>query len=68
MARSGMIFPFYRNGKHKIYSNFRDMSMSDTYKIYADCCEEVKVVYNKEYGTYENIVVAKNGMKIHINL
>ena len=42
--------------------------MSDTYRIYADYCDEVKVIYNKEYGTYENIVVVKNGMKIHINL
>lgn len=68
MVRCGLIFSFDRNCEHKPYSTFHDVSMSDTYRIYADCCDEVKIVYNKEYGIYENIVVAKNGMEIHINL
>ena len=68
MIRRGLIFSFGRNCEHKSYSNFNDVSMSDTYRIYADYCDEVKTVYNKEYGIYENIVVTKNGMKIHINL
>ena len=68
MVRCGLIFSFDRNCEHKSYSDYSDVSMSDTYRIYADYCKEVKTVYNKEYGIYENIVVAKNGMEIHINL
>ena len=68
MLRCGLIFSFGRNCEHKSYSNYYDVSMSDTYRIYADYCKEVKTVYNKECGIYENIVVTKNGMEIHINL
>lgn len=68
MVRCGLIFSFDGNCEHKSYNNFHDVSMSDIYRIYADYCDEVKVIYNKEYGIYENIAVAKNGMKIHINL
>ena len=63
MVRCGLFFSFDRNCEHKSYSDYSDVSMSDTYRIYADYCKEVKTVYNKEYGIYENIVVAKTALK-----
>ena len=68
MVRLGTIFSFNSDFTHKIYDSVCDVSMGDTYRIYADDCEKVKVIYNKEYGAYENIVVTKSGMKIRITL
>ena len=68
LIRKETIFSFNGDFTHKIYDSICDVSMRDTYRIYADDCKEVKVIYNKEYGAYENIVVTKSGMKIHITL
>lgn len=38
------------------------------FRVFLDGVEEIKVVYNREYGFYENIAVLKNGAKLHIKL
>lgn len=63
MLKSGTIFSFNSDFTHKIYDNVSDVSKYDTYRIYAEDCEEVKVIYNNLYGYYENIVVTKSGDK-----
>lgn len=36
--------------------------------IFASDCEEIKVVYDEEYGFYKTIVITKTGEKINITL
>ena len=36
--------------------------------IFAEDCEEIKVVYHKEWGFYTNIVTTKTGKEIYIEL
>lgn len=38
------------------------------FRIFTDDLEEIKVVYNKEYGHYETVAIGKNGLTYHINL
>lgn len=38
------------------------------FRIFADKCKEVKVVYNKIYGWYETVVITNNDQMIHICL
>lgn len=38
------------------------------FRIYAENIEEIKVVYNKEYGFYETVAILYNGDTIHITL
>lgn len=38
------------------------------YRVYASNIEEIKVIYNKEYGFYETIAKMFNKEIIHINL
>ena len=44
--------------------------MSDDYtvRIFASDCEEVKVIYSKEYDNYINVVVTKEGKTIPVIL
>ena len=38
------------------------------FRVFLEDVEELKVVYNKEWGFYENIAVLKNGLKLHVKL
>lgn len=38
------------------------------FRIFADMCKEVKVVYNKTSGYYDTVVVTENDQLIHICL
>ena len=38
------------------------------YRVFAEDVDEIKVVYNKEYGFYETIAIMKNGKTLHITL
>ena len=36
--------------------------------VFLENTKEIKVVYDKEYGFYDNVVVMENGIKISIHL
>lgn len=38
------------------------------FRVYLDLVEEIKVVYNKEWGFYENVAILKDGTKLHVKL
>lgn len=38
------------------------------YRVFAEDIDEIKVVYNKEYGFYETVAVMKHGTTLHITL
>jgi hypothetical protein len=38
------------------------------FRVFLEDVEELKVVYNKEWGFYETIAVLKNGIKLHVKL
>ena len=50
------------------YKYINIMSNDYTVRIFASDCEEVKVIYNKEYNNYINVVVTKDGKTIPIIL
>lgn len=47
--------------------NFIEM-LFGFYVVYASDCKEVKVIYNKNLGCYENVVVLNNDKEIVISL
>ena len=50
------------------YEYINIMSDDYTVRIFASDCEEVKVIYNKEYNNYINVVVTKDGKTIPVIL
>ncbi len=38
------------------------------FRVFLENVEEIKVVYNKQYGFYENVAILKNGTKLHVKL
>lgn len=38
------------------------------FRIFADMCKEVKVVYDKDFGLYSTVVVTNNDQLIHVCL
>ena len=50
------------------YEYINIMSNDYTVRIFVSDCEEVKVIYNKEYDNYINAVVTKEGKTIPVIL
>ena len=50
------------------YEYINIMSDDYTVRIFASDCEEVKVIYSKEYDNYINVVVTKEGKTIPVIL
>ena len=50
------------------YEYINIMSDDYTVRIFTSDCEEVKVIYNKEYNNYINVVVTKDGKTIPVIL
>ena len=50
------------------YEYINIMSDDYTVRIFASDCEEVKVIYSKEYANYINVVVTKDGKTIPVIL
>ena len=50
------------------YEYINIMSNDYTVRIFVSDCEEVKVIYNKEYNNYINVVVTKDGKTIPVIL
>ena len=38
------------------------------FRIFTEDIEEIKVVYNKEFGCYETVAIEKNGKTYHVEL
>ena len=50
------------------YEYINIMSDDYTVRIFVSDCEEVKVIYSKEYNNYINVVVTKDGKTIPVIL
>ena len=50
------------------YEYINIMSNDYTVRIFVSDCEEVKVIYSKEYNNYINVVVTKDGRTIPVIL
>ena len=48
-------------------TNIRQVEDS-CFRIFADMCKEVKVVYDKTFGCYDTVVITENDQLIHICL
>lgn len=67
MARQKIIFCFDEVYDIRYITNIRQIEES-CFRIFADMCKEVKVVYNKSFGYYETVVITINDQLIHICL
>ena len=67
MARQKIIFCIDELYDIRYITDIRQVEDS-CFRIFADMCKEVKVVYNKSYGCYETVVVTENDELIHICL
>lgn len=53
---------------HKNYEFEWDINLNDEFRIYASDCDEIKVIYNKDYGMYQTIVITKLGEQIAVTI
>lgn len=67
MARKKIIFCIDEVFDIRYITNIRQVEGS-CFRIFADMCKEVKVVYNKTFGCYETVVITDNDQLIHICL
>lgn len=74
MAESGNISVFDLNFNYIPISELDFMYESDSslddcsLRVMLGDTTDIKVIYNKEFGKYENVVVMKDGSILHINL
>ena len=61
-------FIFTDELEEKEIENSWDIASDDVVRIYADDCDEVKVIYSKEYENYQTVVVTKSGKVINVRL
>lgn len=67
MARQKIIFCFDEFYDIRYITNISQVEGS-CFRIFADICKEVKVVYDKNSGCYETVVITENDQLIHICL
>lgn len=67
MAREKIIFCLNEVFDVSYITNIRQVEGS-CFRIFADMCKEVKVVYNKSFGCYDTVVITNNDQLIHICL
>lgn len=67
MAREKIIFCLDEVYDIRYITNIRQVEGS-CFRIFADMCKEVKVVYDKTYGCYETAVITNNDQLIYICL
>lgn len=68
MIKNNDVFIFTNDFEEKEVENTWDIAPDDTVRIYTDNCEEVKVIYSKEYGNYHTVAVTKSGKVINVRL
>lgn len=67
MAREKIIFCLDEVYDIRYITNIRQVEGS-CFRIFADMCKEVKVVYNKTFGCYDTVVITNNDQLIYICL
>lgn len=67
MAREKIIFCFDELYNIRFITNNHQVE-GCCFRIFADLCKEIKVVYNKTFGCYETVVITNNDQLIHICL
>lgn len=67
MARQNIIFCLDESFNVRNIMDIRDVENS-VFRIFADRCREVKVIYDKRFGCYQTVVVTDNGELIYICL
>lgn len=68
LVKRGVIFSFDEKFEHKNFECVWDINLNDEFRIYASDCNEIKVIYNKDYGFYQVIVITKAGEQIPITI
>lgn len=64
----GFVFWFDENMSTRMDNVGRFTYEKTDFRIYAENIDEIKVVYNKEFGFYETVAILYNGDIIHITL
>lgn len=67
MARQKTIFYFDEVFDIRYITNIHQVKDS-CFRIFADMCKEVKVVYDNSFGVYDTVVIIDNDRLIHICL
>lgn len=65
MAQQKIIFCFDELFNIRFITNIHQVE-GCCFRIFADLCKEVKVVYDKTLGCYETVVITENDQLIHI--
>ena len=68
LVKRGVIFSFDENTTTRIMIMNGDIGLNDVFRIYASDCNEIKVIYNKDYGIYQTIVITKAGEQIAVTI
>lgn len=67
MSQQKIIFCLDEFYNIRFITNIRQVEDS-CFRIFADMCKEVKVVYDKTSGCYETVVITENDQLIYICL
>ena len=67
MARQKTIFCIDEFFNIRYITDIRQVEDS-CFRIFADMCKEVKVVYDESFGCYKTVVITKNDQMINICL
>lgn len=67
MSQQKIIFCFDEFYDIRYLTNIHQVE-GNCFRIFADMCKEVKVVYNKSFDCYETVVITDNDQLIHICL
>ena len=67
MSREEIIFYIDESFNTRYIKDIQDVK-DCCFRIFADMCKEVKVVYEERYGWYNTVVVTHNDQLIHICL
>lgn len=59
---------YFDNNLNQVYEFDMFQWSKKDYRVFAEDIDEIKVVYNKEYGFYETVATMKNGTTLHITL
>lgn len=67
MSQKKIIFCLDEFYNIRFITNIRQVENS-CFRIFADDCKEVKVVYNYSFGCYQTVVVTNNNQIIYVSL
>lgn len=67
MAREKIIFCIDEFFDIRYITNIHQVE-GTCFRIFADMCKEVKVVYDNSFGVYDTVVITENDQLIHICL